>query len=99
MFGEELLNINFTMQKQAIEIQSTADNCNQMMDLANSLLAMKSLIAQSKQRQSSGPIQAGTSNNSTKEFREKWNEGNLDINSWEGTKCHNDDDVSIRASK
>lgn len=50
MFGEELLNINFTKQKQAIEIQSTADNCNQMMDLANSLLAIKSLIAQSKQR-------------------------------------------------
>ena len=45
----------FHKTKQAIELQSPTDNSNQVMDLANTLLEMKSLIAQFKQQQSSRP--------------------------------------------
>ena len=43
MSDEESSNANFTKQKQAIELQSPADNSNQMMDLANTLQKMRSL--------------------------------------------------------
>ena len=46
------------------------------MDLANTLQEMRSLIAQLKQQQSSGPIQAGTScNDNNKDSRKKVNKG------------------------
>ena len=61
-------DVDFTKQKQAIELHSTADNSNQTIDLINTLLGMKSLIAQFKQ-QSSEPSQAGTSNNDNKDSR------------------------------
>ena len=58
---------------------------------------MRSLIAQFKQQQSSGPIQAGTScnnnNNNNKDFRKKVNKGNPNENGRERTKDHNDDDI------
>ena len=52
-------DVDFTKQKQAIELHSTADNSNQTIDLINPLLGMKSLIAQFKQ-QPSEPSQAIT---------------------------------------
>ena len=60
MSDEESSNADFTKQKQTIELQSPADNSNQDVDLANTLHEMRSLIAQFKQKRSSGPIQAGT---------------------------------------
>ena len=70
-----------------------------MMDLANTLQEMRSLIAQLKQQQSSGPIQAGTScNDNNKDSRKKVNKGNPNVNGWEMTKDHNDDDISIHVS-
>ena len=71
MSDEESSNADFTKQKQAVELQSPAHNHNQIKDLTNILPKMKSLIAQFKQKQSSGPIQAGTSNNNNKDSRKK----------------------------
>ena len=34
-------DVDFTKQKQAIELHSTADNSNQTIDLINTLLGMK----------------------------------------------------------
>ena len=48
MSVEESSNADFTKQKQAIELQSPADNSNQIMDLATTLEEMRSLIAQFK---------------------------------------------------
>ena len=90
-------DVDFTKQKQAIELHSTADNSNQTIDLINTLLGMKSLIAQFKQ-QSSEPSQARTSNNNNKDSRKKVDKGNLGENSQKRSKGQNDDDVSIHAS-
>ena len=49
MSDEETSNADFIKQKQAIELQSLADNSNQKMDLATTLQEMRSLIAQFKQ--------------------------------------------------
>ena len=43
MSDEDSQNANFVKQKQAIELQSLADNNNQIMDLANTLQEMRSL--------------------------------------------------------
>ena len=61
---------------------------------------MRLLIAQFKQQQSSGPIQPGTSCrcNSNNYSRKKVNQGNPNVNGWERTKNHNDDDISIHVS-
>ena len=61
---------------------------------------MRLLIAQFKQQQSSGPIQPGTSCrcNSNNYSRKKVNQGNPNVNGWERTKDHNDDDISIHVS-
>ena len=60
---------------------------------------MRSLIAQFKQKRSSGPIQAGTSCScNSNDFRKKVNKGNLNVNGWDKTKDHNDDDISIHAT-
>ena len=76
MSDEKSSNADFTKQKQAIELQSPADNSNQMMDLASTLQEMMSLIAQFQQQQSSGPIQTETSyNDNNKDFRKKVNKG------------------------
>ena len=94
MSDEESPNADFTKQKQAIELQLPVDNSNQKMDLVNALQEMKSLMAQFKQQQSSGLIQAGTScSNNNKDSRKKLDKGNPDVNSWERTKDHNDDDI------
>ena len=94
MSDEESSNAYFTKQKQAIELQLPADNSNQKMDLANTLQEMKSLMAQFKQHQSSGLIQAGSScSNNNKNSSKKLDEGNPDVNSWERIKGHNDDDI------
>ena len=52
-----------------------------MMDLTNTLLEMKSLIAQFKQQQSSGPIKAGASfsNKNNKDSRKKVDKGNPNV--------------------
>ena len=77
MSDEESSNADLTKQKLAIELQSPAHNSNQEIDLPNTLQEMKSLIAQFKQQQSSGPIQAATSCscNSNNDSRKKVNEG------------------------
>ena len=76
MSDEKSSNADFTKQKQTIELQSPADNSNQMMDLASTLQEMMSLIAQFQQQQSSGPIQTETScNDNNKDFRKKVNKG------------------------
>ena len=64
------------------------------MDLANTLQGMRSLNAQFKQQQSSGPIQAGTSCscNSKNNSRKKVNKGDLNANGQDKTKDHNDDE-------
>ena len=99
MSDEESSNADFTKQKQTIELQSPADNSNQDVDLANTLHEMRSLIAQFKQKRSSGPIQAGTSCScNSNDSRKKVNKGNLNVNGWDKTKDHNDDDTSIHAS-
>ena len=99
MSDEESSNADFTKQKQAIELQSPVDNNNQKMDLANTLHEMRSLIAQFKQQQSSGPIQAGTScSYNSNDSRKKVNKGNLNVNGQDKTKNHNDDNISIHAS-
>ena len=81
MSYEESSNADFTKQKQAIELQLTADTSVQMMDLANTLQEMRSLIAQFKQQQFSGPIQAGNSCNNNNDSREEVNKDNPNANS------------------
>ena len=99
MSNEESSNVDFTKQKQAIELKSPSDNSNQEMDLTNTLQEMRSLIAQFKQQQSSGPIQAGTSCScNSNDSREKVNKGNLNVNGRDKTKDHNDDNISIHTS-
>ena len=44
MSDKESSNVNFTKQKQAVELQPPADNSNQTMDLGNTLLEMNLLI-------------------------------------------------------
>ena len=97
MSDEESSNADFIKQKQAIELQSPADNNNEEMDLANTLQEMRSLIAQFKQQQSSGPIQAVTSCSCTgNNSRKKVNKGNLNVNGQNKTKDHNNNDISMR---
>ena len=98
MSDQELLNSNFTKRKQVIELQSPTDNSNQMMDLTTTLQEMRSLMAQFKQKQSSGIIQAGTSCNNNNNSRKKVNKGNPNVTGRERTKDHNDDDILIHAS-
>ena len=45
MYDEESSNADFAKQKQAIELQSLADNSHQKMNLENTLQEMKSLPA------------------------------------------------------
>ena len=98
MSDEESSNADFTNQKRVIELQSPADNSNQEMDLENTLQEMRSLIAQFKQQQSSGPIQAGTSCScNSNDSKKKVNKGNLNVNSQDKTKDCNNDDISIHA--
>ena len=68
------------------------------MDLANTLQGMRSLNAQFKQQQSSGPIQAGTSCscNSNNNSRKKVNKGDLNANGQDKTKDHNDEKCRSR---
>ena len=88
MSDEEPSNADFTKQKQAIELQSPAENSNQT----------RSLIAQFKQQESSGQIQAGTScNSNNNDSRQKVNKGNPNVNGREKAKDHNDD-ISVHAS-
>ena len=70
------------------------------MDLPNTLQEMRSLIAQLKQQQSSGPIQAETScsYNSNNDSKKKVNEGSLNVNGWDKNKNHHGDDKWIHAS-
>ena len=55
MSDEEPSNDDFTKQKQGM----IADSSNQIMNLGNTVLEIKSLIAQFKQQQSSGPFRQG----------------------------------------
>ena len=93
-----MLNSNFTKRKQVIELQSPADNGNQMMGFTTTLQEMRSLIAQFKQQQSSGIIQAGTSCNNINNSGKTVNKGNPNVTGRERTKDHNDDDILIHAS-
>ena len=70
-----------------------------MMDLANTLKEMRSLIAQFKQQQSIEPFQAGTSRNNNNDSRKKVNKGNLNGNGRGRTKDHNEDDILIHTSR
>ena len=66
--------------------------------MANTLQEMRSSIAQFKQQQSSGPIQAETNCScNSNDFRKKVNKENLNVNGRDKTKDHNDDDISIHA--
>lgn len=49
MSDQESLNADYRKQKQEIDLQSPADNSNQMVCLANTLLKIYSLIAQFKE--------------------------------------------------
>ena len=70
-----------------------------MMDLANTLKEMRSLIALFKQQQSIEPFQAGTSRNNNNDSRKKVNKGNLNGNGRGRTKDHNEDDILIHTSR
>ena len=70
-----------------------------MMDLASTLQEIRQLIAEFKQQQSNGPIQAGTScNDNNKDSRKKVNNGNPKVFGQERTKDHNDDQILTHVS-
>lgn len=99
MSDQESLNADCRKQKQEIDLQSPADNSNQIVCLAHALLKIYSLIAQFKQEQSTEPMQTKTScSNNSKDSRKKMDKGNLDVNSRERTKDPNDDDISVHGS-